>query len=266
MLKGFINSYRLYRATVEDWAPPAGTRVTRTSGSESSPAKSTKKLFKKLIRSGNIFKDTLQNGIALNQIFGALNSNSKVIKEFHPNKETFKPTDYTKEASRIFGTIVDTDSPGYTQNNNTFYSKVIASIQKRYPQLQECCIIGWAALCCTSVGTAVALLVCCINFCCVCSKGACTPCCRVRGVKETCASFCGCVELTREPSGADPQPFARAQGNPNIRHPGAPAFSAQRDSTQASRPLVPPPRGVKDYSSQNWQPGSVLPGQSESNF
>ena len=120
LLKGFISSYRLYRATVGDWATTAGTRVTRTSGSESS---STKKLFKKLVRTGNIFRDTLQNGIALNQIFGALNSNSKVIKEFHPNKETFRPIDYAKEAGRIFGTVVDGDSLKYTQKTTHFIQK-----------------------------------------------------------------------------------------------------------------------------------------------
>ena len=205
----------------------------------------------------------MQNSVALNQVFKTLNSNAKVVKEFHPNKETYEPIDYAREADRIFVSVVDADSLKYTQKNNTFYAKVIASIQEKYPNLTECCIIGWAALSCTTIGTCVALLICCINFCCVCSKSNCEPCCRPRSVKETCASLCGCVELTDERSGADPQPFARSQGNPDIRHSRAPDLSAQRDGTQSSRPLLhssnPPPRGVKDYSASNWQ--QVLPGQ-----
>ena len=130
------------------------------------------------------------------------------------------------------------------------------------------CIIAWAACACTSIGTCVAILICCVNFCCVCRRGDCTPCCQVKGVKDTCASLCGCIEPTHEHSGAASQPVGRAQGNPNIRQSRDSALSVQRDGTQSSHPLVqsssPPPRGVKDYSASNWQ--QVLPGQQQSRF
>ena len=260
LLKGFIGSYKTYRATVKDWGIPAVTRVSRTSGSESS---SPKKLFKKLLRTGNIFRDTLRNTVALNEIFKNLNSNSKVIKEFHPNNPTYQPSDYAKEADKIYGSVVDPGSLTYSQKNNTFYAKVIASIQERYPNLTECCIIAWVALSCTSIGTCIALLVCCVNFCCVCSKTDCQPCCRPRSVKDTCAGLCGCVEPTYERGGTDPQAFGYSRDNPDIRHSRAAGPSAPRDSAQSSHPLVhsstSQPRGVRDYSTPNWQ--KVLPGQ-----
>ena len=270
LLKGFLNSYKLYRATVTSWAAPVAARLPRTSGVEPSVnKKSAKKWFKKLARTGNIFKDTLQNSIALNQIFGALNANQKVIKEFHPNKQTFEPTDYTKEASRIFGSVVDGEKLEYTKGKDSFYSRVIASIREKYPNLTECCVVAWFALACTSLGTCVALLICCVNFCCVCSRGGCSPCCQVRGVKDTCASLCGCIEPTHEHRGAAYQPVGRARGNPNIEQSRDPALSVQRDGTQSSHPQPQSeshtPRRVKDYS-MNWENQQVQPRQQQSQY
>ena len=271
LLRSFINGYKLYRATAVSWVTPTVGRVSRTSGTEPSVnKKSTKKWFKKLVRSGNIFKDTLQNSIALNQIFAGLNANAKVIKEFHPNKESYEPTDIAKETNRIYGSAVGGSDLKDTEKSESFYDKVINSIRDKYPNLTECCIIAWFACACTSVGTCVAILICCVNFCCVCKRGDCSPCCQVRGVKDTCASLCGCVEPALEQSGAASQPlgYSRAQPNPNIRQSRDSHLSVQRDDTQHSQPLIqstnPAPRGVKDYSASNWQ--QVLPGQQQSHF
>ena len=272
LLRNFISGYKLYRATAFDWKSPSVARVPRTSGVEDSTNKksSKKKWFKKLVRSGNIFKDTLQNSIALNQIFAGLNANAKVIKEFHPNKESYEPTDIAKETNRIYGSAVGGSDLKDTEKSESFYDKVINSIRDKYPNLTECCIIAWFACACTSVGTCVAILICCVNFCCVCKRGDCSPCCQVRGVKDTCASLCGCVEPALEQSGAASQPFgySRAQPNLNIRQSRDSQLSVQRDGIQPSQPLIqstnPAPRGVKDYSASNWQ--QVLPGQQQSHF
>ena len=271
LLKNFISGYKLYRATAFNWNSPTVARVPRTSGAEDLPNKKpSKKWFKKLLRSGNIFKDTLQNSVALNQIFSALNANSKIIKEFHPNKESYQPTDIAKETNRIYGSVVSGGDLKDTGKSESFYDKVIASIRKKYPNLSECCVIAWFACACTSVGAGVAILICCVNFCCVCRRGDCTPCCQAKGVKDSCASLCGCVEPAHEQDGAASQPigYSRAQRNPNIRQSRDSHLSVQRDGTQSGQRLVhsseAAPRGVKDYSDSNWQ--QVLPGQQQSHF
>ena len=260
LLRNFISGYKVYRATAFDWKSPIVARVPRTTETEDTTNKksSKKKWFKKLVRSGNIFKDTLQNSLALNQIFAGLNANAKVIKEFHPNKESYEPSDIAKETNRIYGSVVTGGDLKDTEKSQSFYDKVITSIREKYPNLSECCIVAWFACACTSVGTCVAILICCVNFCCVCRRGDCTPCCQVRGLKDTCASLCGCVEAAHDQSGAASQPIAynRAQRNPNIRHPRDSQLSVQRGGTQPSHALIPstnpaPPR-VKDYSVSNW--------------
>ena len=271
LLRNFISGYKLYRATAFNWNSPTVARVPRTSGSQDlADKKSSKSWFKKLVRSGNIFKDTLQNSIALNQIFSALNANSKIIKEFHPIKESYQPSDIAKETNRIYGSVVGGGDLKDADKNESFYDKVISSITQRYPHLTECCIIAWFACACTSIGTCVAILICCVNYCCVCRRGECSPCCQVKGVKDTCASLCGCVEPAREQGDAPSQPigYSRAQRNPNIRLPRDSHLSVQRDDTQSGQRLVHSsniaPRGVKDYSDANWQ--KVLPNQQQTNF
>ena len=213
-----------------------------------------------LSRTGNIFRDTLQNGLALNQIFEALNVNSKTIKNFHPGQQTFQPNDYAKEAGRVFGSVLVGDGLKSAENG-TFYSKVIESIQQKYPNLQECCIIGWAALAITSLGTFIAIIACCVSLCCECGRGQCTPCCRMKSIGDTCGSICGCAGAGGEVSDAAFQPVGQAQDYPHIPPHRRAGSSAQRDGTAAAVPLVT--RGVKDYSIPNWQ---VFPGQEQSHL
>ena len=267
VLKHFMNNYRLYKATVGSWIPSRTKRLAHggNSGNANAPAPkqvngaviNPKKLFKQLTRSGNVFKDTISNGLALNEIFKALNLNSKTIKSFHPNQPQFAPLDYTKLASDIFGSTKGKgDNLGVKiPQGDSFYSKVISSIQNKYPQLEECCIVGFAALSITSLGTIVAILVCCVSICCERSQANCTPCCRVRNKRDTCGWISPCCGGEGSDSSAHPdaefQPFTHARHSLHIPAASAHSGSAQRDSTSVTAPLLhpgPPQLPVKDWS------------------
>ena len=212
-----------------------------------------------------MFADTLQNQLGLNQVFKALNLNSKTIKQFHPKQQVFQPEDYVKQAGEILGiSVVKGSGAGNkTGQGESFYSKVISSIQQKYPDLQECCIVAFSALAITSLGTIVALLACCFAVCCERSQAQCKPCCRVKNARDTCGAIspcCGVNDSTAHPDAAF-QPFLHAQQTPHIPGARQQRGSAQRDSAQVTSPLLqsaPPTQSqpVKDWATWRQMPKS----------
>ena len=266
VLKSFLSNYRLYKSTVHNWVAGRGKRLASEPGDLAQGVQDSannqsrvkgKKLFKQLSRSGNVFLDTLQNQLGLNEVFKALNLNSKTIKQFHPKQLAFKPVDYIKEAEQIYGVKLSKGAGGSTKSaqGDSFYSKVISSIQEKYPELQECCIVAFSALAITSLGTIVAFLACCIGVCCERSPGQCRPCCRVKNARDSCTSISPCCGVSDSNADRDAafQPFTHAQPAPHIVTAPRQRASAQRDGTRSTAPLLhstaPPPTGIKDWSS-----------------
>ena len=217
-------------------------------------------LFEPLQRSGDIFFDTTLSFLATNEIMKVLGNFSKVMERYHEQPK-ISPADYAQKAREIFGALPKAGTTGKTEGVS-FYDKIIALVQSKYPGLASCCIVAYIGIASTALTLILGLLACCCVLC--CEKQSCRSCCRARPRGDLCEEDgCGCCgeteasPLRRDEYRLVPRAEHARQAQPD------PETSRQRDTTASRAAAAPEPHPVVQWGTMRAgeHPGPSAPSK-----
>ena len=234
LLSRFVDNYRWYRGTIgvrsrraikeeiehnggEEQSDSTGSGQTEGVGEEGGP-------FPKLERTGNIFFDSTQQFLALNDLISAYNNYSPIFKKYH-HQEPFQASNYVQTAKDLYGSIPI--GKVITEGNATlgYYKRIIAAVQRRYPSISECCATAYFATALTGLLTIFGLIA---AFCYTyCERQDCKGCVRCKAGEGGCGC-CGGGSSDRSHGGQEYRP---AQNTPSFLPRTEPGISRQRDAT-----------------------------------
>ena len=226
LLEHFIRQYTIYQHSLP-------SRRQGRDAKNNTRSKSHFGKFKKLIRSGNIFADVTQSTLAINELLAAYNKYSEVVGRFHPNQLNFEPSDYVQRTKQLLGLASNATLRGTSNTTQSLYQKVISAVQRRYPDLSECCIVAYIAVSISSSLSLCAIITFLITYCCCCEARQGRCCCRRKELSELCPGSSCCVGQPDEENRAR-TPASRVPFEIDNRRPAPTTSSRQRGSAPLS--------------------------------
>ena len=166
-----------------------------------------------------------------------------------------------QRTKQLLGITANATLRGATNSTQSLYQKVITAVQRRYPDLSECCIVAYIAVTISSSLSLCAILAFLITYCCCCEARQGRCCCRRKGLSELCPGSLCCTGQPDEENRAR-APAPKVYSDIDNQRPGLPTSSRQRGSAPTSSSelttfLPSDPIGMWDTVRQHHSPNQA---------